>query len=81
MSKKETIRYLECKVKKLDKEIETQTREDVTPPRWSFGYDYGSEATLNGKINAIAEFLGIDFAVQPERVVASKVKATKKGKK
>jgi hypothetical protein len=39
-------------------------------------------ATLLGKVNAIAEFLGLEFEVTPEKVVAEKVKATKKkGKK
>jgi hypothetical protein len=40
-------------------------------------------ATLLGKVNAIAEFLGLEFEVSPEKVVAEKVKAvkTKKGKK
>jgi hypothetical protein len=36
------------------------------------------EATLLGKVNAIAEFLGIEFKVTPEHVVAEKVKAVKK---
>lgn len=69
---------------------------------YGFGYNRKSEpkpeleATILGKINAIAEHLGIDFEVQPERVVTtptkvkavkrttakkSAVKATKKGKK
>lgn len=54
------------------------------------------EATILGKINAIAEHLGIDFEVQPEKVVTTPtrvkavkrtttkktpVKAVKKGKK
>lgn len=39
-------------------------------------------ATLLGKVNAIAEFLGVEFEVSPKKVVAEKVKATKKkGKK
>lgn len=36
------------------------------------------EATLLGKVNAIAEFLGVDFSVTPEHVVAEKVKAVKR---
>lgn len=63
-----------------------------------FGYKRKTtqEATILGKINAIAEHLGIDFEVQPERVVTTPVrvkavkrtvkkktpvKAVKKGKK
>jgi hypothetical protein len=36
------------------------------------------EATLLGKVNAIAEHLGVEFKVSPEHVVAEKVKAVKK---
>ena len=68
-------------IKELKEEFENQTRELVTPEVCGMFGCYGGEATLNGKIEAIAAFLGIDFSVEPERVVASKVKAVKKGKK
>lgn len=88
----------------------TQETKEKPRDRWSImeeyylGFGYRSsrerkpqmEATILGKINAIAEYLGIDFEVQPEKVVTtpvqvkavkkatpkkSTVKATKKGKK
>lgn len=84
-SKRELEREIECnrkKISRLQEEIEVQTRADLTPDQYAYGYNYGGDPTLNGKINAIAEHLGITFEVQPEKVIASKVIVkTKKGNK
>lgn len=77
----------------LSVELTKETKEKPRD-RWSFmeeyylGFGYRTsrerkpemEATILGKINAIAEHLGIDFEVQPERVVTTptKVKAVKR---
>lgn len=75
-----------------DNELTTEVTKEVKEVKT---LDYGSrqrffyppykitkEATLLGKVNALAEFLGVDFEVSPEKVTAEKVKVVKKkGKK
>lgn len=72
---------LEEKVEKLTEELENQTRGKLTPEVCGMWGCYGGDPTLNSKIQAIAEHLGLDFTVKPEKVVASKATVTKKGKK
>lgn len=75
----------------LSVELTQETKQVEKSDTWAtlyeryyegFGYKKKTtqEATILGKINAIAEHLGVTFEVQPERVVTTpvKVKAVKK---
>jgi len=91
---------LEVEVTKETKQVKDRGTIWSVYERYYGGFGYKqsthAEATLLGKVNALAEFLGVTFEVQPEKVVTtpvkvkavkkvtpktSKVKATKKGKK
>lgn len=79
--------------KKLEIEVTKETKDSQQSVvglyayinrTWRYGYDSGDkkpqEATLLGKVNALAEYLGVEFEVQPEKVTTTKVKAVTKKK-
>jgi hypothetical protein len=75
MSKKEDIRKLRVRVQDLEEELNNQTRGMATP--YDPFYFSSGNATLNGKLEAIAVHLGIEFEVQQEKVVGAKVSVKK----
>lgn len=67
-----------------DTETITKCSSAVYDPYLRTWTRYGQEKkepTLLGKVNALAEYLGVDFEITPEKVTAEEVKVVKKGKK
>jgi hypothetical protein len=78
----ESLEELETQITK-----ETKKAKKAGVNNWAvyWGYGWGTapqpeklEATLLGKVNALAEFLGVEFEVTPEHVSATRVKAVAK---
>jgi hypothetical protein len=70
-----------------DSEVTEVTKEDFdTQLVFNYGktevhkYNHRKVPTVLGKVNALAEHLGVEFEVKPERTTAEKV-TVKKGKK